>query len=509
MRQKRLRSEPVPELFTLTGEELTERVFEILIDLFASPEPEHCEDSRVSNCSEHCEDSRVTDGSEQCEGSRVPEAYVYTQNRDRFRPLKRRVEVSMRDMSREDRDAFIRAKQKEWASWLDKEAVALVKDRLKVPRSHILRARCVLTWKSVGTEKVPKARLCALGFQDPRLTTLPTSSPTLTSDGESAMLQWIVNEGRLLESVDLKTAFLSGDPDPAYKGSDALCIDPPSHLKRWLKLGPEDVLRLRKAVCGLINAPLRWHQRLSRALRQAGFVSSQMDPCVWILPASIPAKHVPPVNVPTKLKTAVADSSVSHVPETQMDRWKRQRNVQGVLGVLVDDLLGGGNLVFQKAVQWLRTKLEFGTWEQSRIRFRGRELCQEYNRKSIKISMSKFVQEMEPVSVPKHVKDDLDAPLEANVHTQFRAGVVEMQGNPLQSFATGIRSATLDGHDLLSLNKLMRQAQSMPDLCWWIVSVPSPFCLAHSRRCSLGKSSRWTIHEWSRDHGGTSEHSAR
>ena len=63
MRQKKLKSETVPELFPLTGEELTENVFEILIDLFASPEPEHCEDSCVSACSE------------QCEGSRVPEAH--------------------------------------------------------------------------------------------------------------------------------------------------------------------------------------------------------------------------------------------------------------------------------------------------------------------------------------------------------------------------------------------------------------------------------------------------
>ena len=125
----------------------------------------------------------------------------------------------MRNLTREDRDAFTRAKLKEWASWLDKEAVEMVKDRLKVLRSHILRARWVLTWKNVGTEKVPKTRLCALGFQDPRLTTLPTSSPTLTSDGESAILQWIVNEGHLLESGDLKTAFLSGDPDPPIKGA--------------------------------------------------------------------------------------------------------------------------------------------------------------------------------------------------------------------------------------------------------------------------------------------------
>ena len=169
IRQKRFRSEPVPQLFPLTGEELSEDVFEILIDLFASLVSAYCDDSRVSA---YCEDSRVSAycedfrGSELCAGSRVLEAHVYTQDRDRFRPLKRRVEGSMRNLSREDPDVFNRAKQKEWTSWLDKEASELVKDRLKVPRSHIFRHRSVLTWKNVGTEKVPKARLCALGFSE-------------------------------------------------------------------------------------------------------------------------------------------------------------------------------------------------------------------------------------------------------------------------------------------------------------------------------------------------------
>ena len=89
---------------------------------------------------------------------------------------------------------------------------------------------------------------------------------------------------------------------------------------------------------------------------------------------------------------------------------------------------------------------------------------------------------MEPVAVPKEVKDDLDAPLEANVHSQFRGGVGQLQWlqlhrNPLLSFASGIlrsRSATPNGHHLLSL-KLMREAKSMQDLCWWIVAVPSSF----------------------------------
>ena len=109
------------------------------------------------------------------------------------------------------------------------------------------------------------------------------------------------------------------------------------------------------------------------------------------------------------------------------DRWKGQRNVQGVLGVHVDDLVGGGIFTYQKAVHWLRTDLEFGAWDQSRYRFRGRELSQEYNRKSIKVSISKYAQEMEPVAVTKHVQDHLDAPLEANAHCQFRGGVGQLQ----------------------------------------------------------------------------------
>ena len=111
--------------------------------------------------------------------------------------------------------------------------------------------------------------------QDPCLTTLPTPSPTLASNDGSAILQWIVNEGHLWQSGDLKTVLLSGDPDPADKKSDALYIDTTSDLKRWLNLGHEDVLRLRE-----VNALLRWHQRLSPPLRQASCVTANGPVCL-------------------------------------------------------------------------------------------------------------------------------------------------------------------------------------------------------------------------------------
>ena len=92
-----------------------------------------------------------------------------------------------------------------------------------------------------------------------------------------------------------------------------------------------------------------------------------------------------------------------------------------------------------------------------------------------------------PLVSPKHVKDDLDASLEAGVHSQFRGGVdpapvAAIAGEPFVVFCQlesyKAKSPSPNGHDLLSLNKivaLMREAKSMPDLCWWIVSVPSYF----------------------------------
>ena len=156
------------------------------------------------------------------------------------------------------------------------------------------------------------------------------------------------------------------------------------------------------------------------------------------------------------------------------DRWKRQRNVQGVLGVHVDDLVGGRDLTFKQAVQWLRTELELGTWDQSRFRFGGRELSQKYNRSSIKISMSKFCSRNGACCCSQTCERRFGRAARSKRALSFRGDVgqlqwLQLQGNPLLLFATEVlqsKSATPIGHDLLDLNKLMREAKSMLDFCW-------------------------------------------
>ena len=136
-----MRLEPVPELFPLTGAELSEDVIEILTDLFTSR------------------------GSELCQDSCASKDHVCTQDRDRTRPLKRSVKVSMRNLTRADRDALTAAKGVGFV--VGQGSNGTDEESLKSARSNILRARWVLTWKNGGTEKVPQAQLCALGFQDP------------------------------------------------------------------------------------------------------------------------------------------------------------------------------------------------------------------------------------------------------------------------------------------------------------------------------------------------------
>ena len=155
-----------------------------------------------------------------------------------------------------------------------------------------MKARWVFTWRGEGDVKTPKARFCVLGFQDPRLATVETTSPTMTQDAGHLILQWLVNEGHVMHSGDLKTTFLTGNADLDRTGENAIYMLPPADLAKWLTLGPDEAVRLRKAVYGLVDAPCRWYLRLSRALRQAGFIPILTDSCVWILPSkdSVKAK---------------------------------------------------------------------------------------------------------------------------------------------------------------------------------------------------------------------------
>ena len=126
----------------------------------------------------------------------------------------------------------------------------------------------MLTWKSTG--KV-KARLCVLGFQDSDLTEVLRDIPTHSAQAEALIVQCVASNKWKLVSGDIKTAFLSGDA--------ISFILPPGDVRDTLMFSPESMLRLRKAVYDLANAPKTLWDRLKRSLLNHGFTSSALDPC--------------------------------------------------------------------------------------------------------------------------------------------------------------------------------------------------------------------------------------
>ena len=218
-------------------------------------------------------------------------------------------------------NSFAEQREAELQSWLDHKVFDVVKKKV-ADKDRVMRARWVLTWKSTGKAK---ARLRVLGFQDPDLTEVPPDSPTLSAQAEALILQCGSSNKWMLVSGDIMTAFLSGDGE--YRNIFTL---PPDDVRDILKLSPESMLSLRKAVYGLVNAPKKWWDRLKRSLQNHGFSSCALDPCAFV---------------------------TGHV----------------------DDLLGGGDEVFDRTMLEVKRKFHFGAWDVGAMMFRARQLTQMAN----------------------------------------------------------------------------------------------------------------------------------
>ena len=295
----------------------------------------------------------------------------------------------------------------------------LVKKKV-VDQERIMRARWVLTWKSSGKAK---ARLCVLGFQDPDLTEVPRDSPTLSTASEALIMQWVASHKYRLISGDIKTAFLSGDEDVRN-----IFIAPPDDVRQMLNVDHETVLRLRKAVYGLVNAPKKWWDRLRKSLIQHGFTSCSLDPCVFVL--------------------------------------RKSGKVHGVLGVHVDDMIGGGNETFNRVMTAVRKEFDFGSWDIGNFRFKGRQISQMPNGEIV-FDMEQFKHELEQIEVSKADKTKPERNLNTKEHTQFRGGVGSLgwfvdHCCPQLSFQLAElrrKQSSPTVQDLLRLNKVIRTAK--------------------------------------------------
>ena len=185
----------------------------------------------------------------------------------------RKQEVSYSKLDPDGRKGFDKAKENEVTQWIQEAAAKRIEGH--VPRNRIMRMRWVLSYKDTGA---PKARIVIVGYEDPDLESLVSSSPTMTRRTRQLVFQQAALRSWRTLKADVKSAFLQTSPTQL---SRSVFAQPVPELARAMGLKEGQAIQLAKAAYGLINAPAEWHRDISRTLVSLGFTQLRTEPCCW------------------------------------------------------------------------------------------------------------------------------------------------------------------------------------------------------------------------------------
>ena len=381
---------------------------------------------------------------------------------------KRKVEIRMSELSSADQIRMAAAKHKEVGAWLGHKTVKRV-TKGTIPDHCIMRCRWILSWKAANGHEAPgeapdgfkaKARMVVIGFEDPDLGEISSDSPTLTKDGRQLVVQTVASHRWELVSFDVSTAFLNGEGDGRLLG-----LYPPPELAEGLSMGPTDQCQLVGGAYGRVDAPALWFKKFRSSMLEVGFVQCPLDPCVFAI--------------------------YSHQGKL--------KKCQGVLGIHVDDGIGGGGPLFHAAVEKLRAKFKFGSYDRREFDFTGIHYRQMPDG-GVEYDQIKYLEKISPLSVPKERRATPDASLTSQEVSQLRsiAGALQyaaVHTRPDLAARVGeLQSACSKGHvsDLLLANRVLYDAKTNPVSLMHLPIAPEmlTFCAFSDASFLSGKQAR-------------------
>jgi hypothetical protein len=242
--------------------------------------------------------------------------------------VKRGAEVNFRELTSEEQEQFKMAKQREIDSYMERAAVDIA-TKVGVDEERVMGMRWILVWKNEVNQdgevvgRKPKARLIIKGFQDPDLLKIERDAATLSTIGRNLVFAITSKRRWKMALGDIKTAFSNGD-DTEY--ARQIYGEPPDDVKQYLGMSEKELFRIRKAIYGLLNAPRKWVEKLWKELRNAGWIQSTLEPCVW--------------------------------------RLFSENELVGLLGIHVDDIVTSGEgKLYESKINNLRNAFPFGSWK--------------------------------------------------------------------------------------------------------------------------------------------------
>jgi len=354
---------------------------------------------------------------------------------------RQRSEVKLSTLGPGERAEFQKAKENEIQNWLKTGTISRIM-RDQVPPDQVLRCRWILTWKPIDDQEKAqlkgtknhkaKARLVILGYLDPKIAEVPRDSPTLGRHSKMLLLQTIASKGWNLQSFDIKAAFLQGK----NQKDRILAIEPVAEIVQMMKLSSQEICKLEKGAYGLVDAPYMWFQAILEELLHLGFEQSPFDPCLFTL------------------------------------RNPQNQQLDGILGLHVDDGLCAGNQHFHDKLQLLEKKYPFGTKRVGQFTFTGIEMNQTPEG-TIHLSQSKYIRTIEPIKLSPERRKQNDSLVTEEERQQLRALIGSLQyasvhtrpdlSSRLSILQSSINKATVE--TLTTANQALHEAKKHHDVC--------------------------------------------
>ena len=226
---------------------------------------------------------------------------------------------------RQKEPACMKAKEDELQKLKDFGTYKVVRD--------VGQPRISSTWVCVEKDDgAVKARLVARGYEEEG--DVESDSPTMNKSSLRIILSLAAARGWLLETTDIKSAFLQGDTI-----NRKVFVKPP----REAKLEKGFLWQLEKCLYGLKDASRQWNSRVDTALLKQGFEKSKLDPAVYYFR-------------------------------------NRNKDVIGVVGVHVDDFIHAGSDSFTKyVIMPLMDEFKVGKNEKGSFFYTGFKINQDQN----------------------------------------------------------------------------------------------------------------------------------